>query len=151
MQPLNVPAAKQPFPMALGAWSFPELLGAIPTRDATIEQQQREIERLRERVEGQSELLAKTQQALLEMRAKLTNARQEMFGASRERMSAWQLAIFEQAHEAPLPPQQPDLSIPVEGTGASVAARDDRLCPAICRSSASCMRCRNRSCRKTIA
>ena len=115
MQSLNVPASKQPLPMALGAWSLPELLEAIATRDATIEQQQHEIERLREQVEGQSELLAKTQQALLEMRAKLTHARQEMFGASRERMSAWQLDIFDQAHEAPLPPQQPDLSIPVEG------------------------------------
>jgi transposase len=134
MQPLNVPASKQPLPMALGAWSLPELLGAIATRDATIEQQQREIERLRERVEGQSELLAKTQQALLEMRAKLANARQEMFGASRERMSAWQLDIFDQAHEAPLPPQQPDLSIPVRGTGASVAAQAVRRCPTICRS-----------------
>lgn len=115
MQPLNVPATKQPLPMALGAWNLPELLGEIAARDATIEQQQREIERLRERVEGQSQLLAKTQQALLEMRAKLTHARQEMFGASRERMSAWQVDIFDQAHEAPLPPQQPDLSIPVEG------------------------------------
>lgn len=115
MQPLNVPASTQPLPMALGAWSLPELLGAIATRDATIEQQQCEIERLRERVEGQGEVLARTQQALLEMRAKLAGARQEMFGASRERMSAWQLDIFDQAHEAPLPPQEPDLSIPVEG------------------------------------
>lgn len=115
MQPLNVPASKQPLPMALGAWSLPELLNAIAQRDATIERQQCEIELLRERLEGQSEVLAKTQQALLEMRAKLTHARQEMFGASRERMSAWQLDIFDQAHEAPLPPQQPDLSIPVEG------------------------------------
>lgn len=54
-----------------------------------IEQQQREIERLRERVEGQSQLLAKTEQALLEMRAKLANARQERFGASRERMTSF--------------------------------------------------------------
>jgi len=115
MQSLNVPASKEPLPMALGAWSLPELLKAIATRDATIEKQQREIEQLRERVEGQSEVLAKTQQALLEMRAKLTHARQEMFGASRERMSAWQLDIFDQAHETPLPPQQPDLSIPVQG------------------------------------
>jgi transposase len=115
MQPLNVPAAKHPSPMALGAWNLPELLGEIAARDATIEQQQREIERLRERVEGQSELLAKTQQVLLELRAKLTNARQEMFGASRERMSEWQLDIFDHELEAPLPPQEPDLSIPVEG------------------------------------
>ena len=63
MQPLNVPASKQPLPMALGAWNLPELLGAIAARDATIEQQQREIEQLRARVEGQSELLARTQQA----------------------------------------------------------------------------------------
>jgi hypothetical protein len=68
MQPLNAPASKQPLPMALGAWNLPELLDAIATRDATIEQQQCEIERLRERVEGQSQLLAKTQQALLEIR-----------------------------------------------------------------------------------
>ena len=115
MQPLNVLAAKQPLPMALGAWNLAELLGEIAARDATIEQQQREIERLRERVEGQSELLARTQQVLLELRAKLNNARQEMFGASRERMSEWQLDIFDQEHEAPLPPQEPDLSIPVEG------------------------------------
>ena len=73
MQPLNVPATKEPLPMALGAWSLPELLDAIAARDATIEQQRCEIERLRERVEGQSELLARTQQALLEMRAKLTH------------------------------------------------------------------------------
>ena len=115
MQPLNVPASKQPLPMALGAWNLPELLDVIAARDATIEQQQREIEQLRARVEGQSELLARTQQALLEMRAKLANARQELFGASRERMSGLQLDIFDQDHEAPLPPQIPDLSIPVEG------------------------------------
>ncbi len=30
-------------------------------------------------------------------------------------MNAWQVDIFDQAHGAPLPPQQPDLSIPVEG------------------------------------
>jgi transposase len=96
MQPLNVPASKQPLPMALGAWNLPELLGAIASRDATIEQQQREIEQLRERVEGQSELLARTQQALLEMQAKLANARQELFGANRERMSGLQLDIFDQ-------------------------------------------------------
>ncbi|KAA0069230.1 IS66 family transposase, partial [Paraburkholderia sp. T12-10] len=59
MQPLNVPASKQPLPMALGAWSLPELLNAIAQRDATIERQQCEIELLRERLEGQSEVLAK--------------------------------------------------------------------------------------------
>uniref|UniRef100_UPI0020295397 hypothetical protein n=1 Tax=Caballeronia sp. GACF5 TaxID=2921746 RepID=UPI0020295397 len=46
--------------------------------------------------------LARTQQALLEMRAKLANARQELFGASRERMSGLQLDIFDQDHEAPV-------------------------------------------------
>ncbi|WP_062613110.1 IS66 family transposase [Caballeronia calidae] len=102
-------------PIALGAWNLAQLLGEIAARDATIEQQQREIEQLRERVEGQSELLAKTQQVLLELRAKLFNARQEMFGASRERMNEWQLDIFDQEHESPLPPQAPDLSIPVQG------------------------------------
>lgn len=115
MQPVNAPAPKQPLPMALGAWNVAQLLEEIAARDATIEQQQCEIERLHERVQGQSELLAKTQQVLLELRAKLANARQEMFGASRERMSQWQLDIFDQAHEAPLPPEAPDLSIPIEG------------------------------------